>query len=122
MALPKGKGIGVMIALGKPGAPPPRYKSQSDSTPAPDEKGGGPEAPQERDPDAGRPEQNVTISPEAVDYHDGSENCGNCEYLSGDQCRVLKMPVDAHGGHCEAWEAKGDSDQGAPDMMEHMAQ
>jgi hypothetical protein len=32
--------------------------------------------------------------------------------MAGDQCRVLKMPVDPQG-HCEAFEAKAsDMDQG----------
>ncbi len=32
--------------------------------------------------------------------------------MAGDQCRMLKMPVDPQG-HCEAFEAKaGDMDQG----------
>ena len=63
------------------------------------------------DPDAGRPEQDVTISPYAVGYHDSTEVCSACEYLKGEQCGVLKMHVDPQG-HCNAFEAKsGDVDQ-----------
>lgn len=120
-----------MIAVGK--QPPPRYKATPDepkdsqqphaaaqsSQPAPSGKGGGPATPS--DLDAGRPEQDVTISPEAVCYHDSSRVCSSCEYLAGDQCRVLKMPVDPQG-HCSAYEAKaGDMDgtQGEEGMDFH---
>ncbi len=113
------KPIGLMIAVGGKHPPPPRYKATPDEPPksaapaAPSHpalgKGGDP-APS--DLDAGRPEQDVTVSPEAVDYHDSSESCSVCEYMAGDQCRMLKMPVDPQG-HCEAFEAKaGDMDQG----------
>ncbi len=112
-----------MIAVGGK-QPPPRYKAPGSDPPppssspaaaapsprsAPSGKGGDP-APS--DQDAGRPEQDVTISPEAVCYHDSSQVCSSCEYLAGDQCRVLKMPVDPQG-HCSAFEAKaGDMDDG----------
>src|SRR5689334_5604350 len=112
----KKPGLGVLIAVGRPrpngGAPPP-YKA-----PRPEGDGEKPEsatpAPSPKDPDAGRPEQSVAISPEAVSYHTGDVNCSNCEYMQDDgQCRVLKMPVGP-SDWCKAHEDKGggDMDQG----------
>jgi hypothetical protein len=114
----KKPGIGLMLAVGK--AAPPRYKATPDEPtesprPAPSEKGGGPP----KDPDAGRPEQGVTISPQAVCYHDSSEVCSGCEYFEGEQCRVLKMAVDPNG-HCNAFEAKA-GDAAMPESDEAQA-
>jgi hypothetical protein len=71
----KSKGIGLMIALGKPSAPPPRYKATPDEQetprPAPSEKGGDPAPPR----DAGRPERNV--APEGAEIPEAQEGMGD---------------------------------------------
>lgn len=112
------KGIGALIAIGRQA--PPRYKATPDtasapngpSLPASSGKGGDPP----KDPDAGRPEQDVTITPEAVSYHGADQMCGACSYYVEGQCKVLKMPVE-NGAWCKAFESKAD-DSDVPNVEE----
>lgn len=72
---------------------------------------GGPIAPpsasEAPEPAMAEAAEHQSIPPEAVAYHDGSENCGACEYLGEqDQCSRLQMPVDP-AGHCTLFTAGG---------------
>ena len=104
---PKKKpGIDVMIAVGKPkGGPPPldtpgkkpMMSMRNDAQETPED---------EQQEDAGV----IKPRPEAVGYHTEAENCGACEYMKGDQCSFLKMPVSA-GDHCSQFEAKAQDEE-----------
>lgn len=46
------------------------------------------------------------IPPDAVCYHSGEENCGNCEYMGPDgTCVYLQIQVDPQA-HCNLWEMR----------------
>jgi len=46
------------------------------------------------------------IPPDAVCYHSGEENCGNCEYMGPDgTCVYLQIQVDQQA-HCNLWEMR----------------
>ena len=104
MAGPPKRGIGIMIGLRRAGDGPPPLR--------------GPGEPDQDDaPDAGATGgamDDKGVKPEWVDYGTEAENCKNCEYLAGDQCSVLNMPVGLED-HCKAFSPRqGAEDQGQP--------
>ncbi len=105
---PKKKGLGVMIAIGRPkDAPmPPRGMKGAPGGDEPDM----PDTPDEPDGDEG---MDYTVYPETVGYHDDPHSCSNCGAFSGGQCKLLKMEVNPEGG-CSAWQDSGGEEQ-APD-------
>jgi hypothetical protein len=125
----KGKGgIGLMIALGKPSGPPPRYKASPDkfeeAHPAPGEKGGDPAPP--KDPDAGRPEQDAEIAEPAM--HKAQEGMGDMMAgvmaplleagASEEQAKEILGKMFTAMARCMGGKAESDEAQGAPERPE----
>lgn len=95
----KRPGLGIMIVEhSRPMSAPPSYGGKSDMS-AENHRQETPST--ERDEDAG----SIAPTPESVGYHTSAETCGSCEYMKGDSCAFLKMPVGP-GDHCQRYEGK----------------
>ena len=89
------KPLGIMIAVGKPGPPPPKFRVGGDEPPSKAE----PEPDQD---DRNRPQVGgYQVGPEDVEYKSG-DLCGSCAHMGNDgNCMKYGFPVDEQG-HCEA--------------------
>ena len=110
MALPpKKKGIGVMIAIGRPKDAPQPPKGMKD---APGAEADMPDEP-DHEPD-GDEGGSYKVNPETVGYHQGPEPCSECAAFANGQCKLLQMEVGPDDG-CYAFQPKesGEMDEGS---------
>ena len=100
------KPLGIMIAVGKPGPPPPKFRAGGDEPPSKTEM----------EPDEDDQGKSASgIDPEDVDYSSG-DLCGSCAHMGGDgNCMKYGFPVDEQG-HCEAGYEPKHQQGGVQDM------
>lgn len=102
------KGVGIMIAVGRPrgGSPPPDL----DEPGRPLSKRNNEQETPDEEKQFHEQGKAPRATPVSVGYRTESETCRSCEYNGGGECSFLSIPV-SDGDSCMRFEAKAEDEE-----------